>query len=375
LHPDSSLASRSAVAETREAKLERLIAALINNLVGIDDPDGAFLVGTIDGRAYDIKSWQAWDWTQGVGLYGLAQAHNRTADPTYLEHIVRWYKERSREPAPVKTINTMAPMYALAHLAEATNDTSLHPTLSEWAEWAMHGLPRTREGGFQHVVIDLPNKGQLWDDTLFMTAIPLARIGLLLGRSDYVEEAVRQFIIHAKYLTHRQSGLWFHGWSFETRNHLSAARWARGNSWVTMAIPDLLELTGSMLDGAVGLSLRETLAVQVEALASCQREDGLWPTLLDDPDSYGEASATAGFACGILKGVRLGLLDSKWRSVAEHAVESVIAQIDPVTGALGQVSFGTPIFDTLDEYRTVPLTTMPYGQAMAVLALNEALRG
>ena len=33
-----------------------------------------------------------------------------------------------------------------------------------------------------------------------------------------------------------------------------------------------------------------------------------------------------------------------------------------------QVSFGTPVFDDLDGYRKIPLTSMPYGQSLALLA-------
>jgi unsaturated rhamnogalacturonyl hydrolase len=39
------------------------------------------------------------------------------------------------------------------------------------------------------------------------------------------------------------------------------------------------------------------------------------------------------------------------------------------------VSFGTPVFSDLDGYRRIPLTSMPYGQAMAILALGEYKRG
>ncbi len=38
------------------------------------------------------------------------------------------------------------------------------------------------------------------------------------------------------------------------------------------------------------------------------------------------------------------------------------------------MSFGTPVFNDLDGYRNVKLTSMPYGQAMAILALGEFKR-
>ena len=40
-------------------------------------------------------------------------------------------------------------------------------------------------------------------------------------------------------------------------------------------------------------------------------------------------------------------------------------------GELTQVSFGTPVFNTIQEYKDIPLTSMPFGQSMALLALVE----
>ena len=54
----------------------------------------------------------------------------------------------------------------------------------------------------------------------------------------------------------------------------------------------------------------------------------------------------------------------------ENWLLSWIEHIDE-TGELQQVSFGTPVFDTLQGYKDIPLTSMPYGQSMAILALVE----
>ncbi len=43
-------------------------------------------------------------------------------------------------------------------------------------------------------------------------------------------------------------------------------------------------------------------------------------------------------------------------------------------GELRQTSFGTGMGRDLDFYRHIPLTSMPYGQAMAMLCLTEYLR-
>lgn len=108
-------------------------------------------------------------------------------------------------------------------------------------------------------------------------------------------------------------------------------------------------------------------------LAKCQDESGLWHTLLDDPHSYLEASATAGFAYGILKAVRKRYVGRHYAQVAEKAIRGIVKHISP-EGELLQTSFGTGMGHDLDFYRHIPLTSMPYGQAMAMLCLTEYLR-
>ena len=104
----------------------------------------------------------------------------------------------------------MSPLLTAAYLHEAKHANYL-AHLDSWAEWVMHDMPRTDEGGLQHITYLVDNYQQLWDDTLMMTVLPLAKIGLVLNRPDYVEEAKRQFMLHTKYLADPVTGLWFHG--------------------------------------------------------------------------------------------------------------------------------------------------------------------
>ncbi|PAV19489.1 glycoside hydrolase family 105 protein [Pyrrhoderma noxium] len=358
------------------------IRKLIHCLVNITDDSGEFLMTLADGRVIDTKGWNDWEWTHGVGLYGLLKFHQITLDESALQIILEWYKNRF-EAGTTKNVNTMSPLLTAAYMHEAKKaDYLVH--LESWAEWVMHDMPRTEEGGLQHATYLTENKGQLWDDTLMMSVLPLAKIGLVLDRREYVEEAKRQFMLHVKYLADLETGLWFHGWTFEGRHHFARARWARGNCWITISIPDFLELLSpstspdpSSPDYGIRLFLISTLRAQVDALIPLQdSSSGLWHTLLDDPTSYLEASASAGFAYGILKALRLRLLpreDPKYIGSALRAIKGVIDNINE-KGELERVSFGTPVFDSLDEYKQVKLTSMPYGQSCALLALTEYLR-
>lgn len=355
------------------SELLQLIHRVRDNLVNITDPGGEFLLHLDDGRVIDTKGWAGWEWTHGIGLYGMLHYYQQTGDAVTRQIIDDWFSARLAEGVPTKNVNTVCPFLTLAWRYEETGNPAWRPVLERWAEWVMYDMPRTEQGGLQHIVYNNENHQQLWDDTLMMSVLALAKIGQLLARPEFVEEASFQFLLHTQYLMDRETGLWFHGWTFDGRHHFAGARWARGNSWLTIAIPDFLDMMNWPPQHATRRFLQQVLESQVNALAGRQHESGLWHTLLDDPHSYPEASATAGFAYGILKAVRRRYLPATCLPMAENALRGVIAHID-AQGELKQVSFGTAMGSDLDYYRNVPLTSMPYGQAMALLCLTEYLR-
>ncbi|GBU13543.1 unsaturated glucuronyl hydrolase [Enterobacterales bacterium] len=355
------------------SELQGLICKVTDNLVNIEDKTGEFLLRLDDGRVIDTKGWAGWEWTHGIGLYGIYQYYQQTGDGKMRAIIDNWFAARLAEGTPTKNVNTMSPFLTLAYRYEETGNPLWRPYLERWAEWVMYEMPRTDKGAMQHIVYNNENHQQMWDDTLMMSVLPLAKIGKLLGKPEYVEEATYQFLVHVQYLMDRETGLWFHGWTFEGHHNFAEARWARGNSWLTIAIPEFLELVDLAENNATRRYLLQVLESQVAALAKCQDASGLWHTLLDDPHSYLESSATAGFAYGMLKAVRKRYIDASYAPVAEKAVRGVIKHINPA-GELTQTSFGTAMGNDLDFYRQIALTSMPYGQAMAILCLSEYLR-
>lgn len=371
------------------------IDLLINQLISLRDHDQKYIYHLPDGRTLDTKSWLGWDWTHGVGLYGIWKYYELTGRPDLLAAIEAWFAHQFRDGAGTeKNINTMSVFLTLACVYEKTRNPTYLPWLEAWAEWAMDGLPRTEYGGMQHITYVKENRQQLWDDTLMMTALPLAKIGKLLGRERYVEEALRQMCVLIQYLFDHKTGLFFHGWKFEdgegaagtgTGHNFAQARWARGNSWLTIVIPEMLELLDEDTSPAMG-ALRShfvnTLEAQCRSLAKLQEDSGLWRTLLDvsvEEGSYPEASATAGFAYGIMKARRKRYLGrgregkENYDEVAAKAIKSVLENVSP-EGELLQTSFGTGMGDSLQFYKDIPKTAMPYGQAMAIMALGEYAR-
>ncbi|WJH35485.1 glycoside hydrolase family 88 protein [Paenibacillus sp. CC-CFT747] len=123
----------------------------------------------------------------------------------------------------------------------------------------------------------------------------------------------------------------------------------------------------------MSLFLCGSLERQAKALRPLQAPSGRWHTLLDDPSSYEETSATAAFAYGLLKAIRCGYLSRDYEPMAWRAFQGVLDQIDP-DGTVHGVSYGTGMGRTLQAYKDIPLCPMPYGQSMALLMLVEGLK-
>lgn len=354
------------------SEIETIIDRLICKLTKISDDSGDFLLTMDDGRKVDDKSWNVWNWPQGIGLFGLFINAQNTGNEKAMKALKDWFDQGLRQGTPPKNVNTMAPFLAMAYLYELEGDEKYVPYLEQWAEWVMCDMPRTPENGLQHETYGSSRTNQLWDDTLMMTVLPLAKIGLLLGRDDYVEEAKYQFLVHIKYLVDTSTGLWFHGWSFEGRHNFAGALWGRGNCWATIAIPVFLDILNLPKGDPLRAFLIATLEDQVAALEKYQSESGLWHTLIDDSTSYEESSATAGIAYGILRGVHKRYIDPKYSDVAEKAILGLLDCIDE-DGEVSKVSVGTPVGETKDFYKTIDTTAMPYGQSLTILALTELL--
>ena len=347
------------------ATLDRLVAGLTH----LKD-EGRFHEPNLDGTAGDYISFEAWEWPQGVGLYGLIRLWQATGRPELRRLVEHWYADRLAEGLPRLNVNTTAPMLGLAVLWAATGEARWQAPLDGWAGRVMTELGRTGEGGFAHHVSDKVNEDELWDDTLYMVALFLAAYGQASGRRELVDEAVRQFLVHARYLADPASGLWFHGWTFAGRHNFARARWARGNAWIAAGILDLFDL--AELPAPVAAFLRGVLVTQVDALLPLQAPSGAWRTLLDDLSAYEEISATAGIGYALLKGCRLGLGTPAWRAAGLQALRAVMDHVD-ADGTVRGVSYGTRMGHDLQFYRDIPLQPTAYGQSLAILCLAEAL--
>lgn len=312
-----------------------------------------------------------WEWAQGVGIYGLYCCARELENDEALDWLGKWIDKNIEKGLPERNVNTTAPLLTVSALGKDTGNEKYLAICREWAEWIIKDLPRTKFGGFQHVISNVLNHMQLWDDTLFMTVLFIAQMAMIDNKEEYLKECEYQFLLHSNYLQDRRTGLWFHGWTFEGSHNFANALWGRGNCWITAFIPDYLEITEG--NCSIKRYMISVLNAQVEALKKYQDSSGLWHTLIDDESSYLEVSATAGFAYGILKGIRMGILSEEYHEMAMKAAKGVIDNIAE-DGTVLNVSYGTGVGKTLQDYRDVPICPMTYGQALTIMLLTELMK-
>ncbi len=314
-----------------------------------------------------------WEWAQGVGLYGLMKYYQATKNEEILDYLVKWYDNNIEKGLPSRNINTTCPMLTLTYVYEYTKNEKYFELCKDWAEWLLNDFEHTSWGTLLHRGTGWEEWDYLHDialDTLFMSVLFLHRMGLLTGNEAYTNDAINQFLVHIKFLQDKKTGLFYHVWSFDEFHNFSEVLWGRGNCWFTVAVVDFLEKSGEKYE-AINYYLKSALLDQAQALKKYQNENGMWHTVINDPTSYVESSGTSGFGYGILKAVRLGYLPEEYREVGEKAVSAIIERVGE-DGAVGDCSYGTWISD-VEGYKSIPITPMAYGQALAMLLLVESL--
>ncbi|WP_407272081.1 glycoside hydrolase family 105 protein [Radiobacillus sp. PE A8.2] len=355
------------------------IELVANQLIDLKRPDNEERYSELgdDGEkiGYFARDFgmEEWDWPQGVGLLGLSKLQHYFGDQRYDAYMKTWMDTQKERGLPARNINTTAALLTLMNLDENEK------FCKDWMHWIMNELPRTEENGFQHVTTgktknDLKlHDSEIWLDTIFMTVLFSAKMGVKYDVLAWREESVYQLLTHIKYLYEKKERLFYHGWSFNNRDNFSEALWCRGNSWFTIGLPEYLEIMRDHLDHGVYDYLVQTYRAQVDALISLQSANGLWHTLIDDKESYLEVSGSAAITAGILKAIRIGILpESDYLPACKTAVEAVIDHISEDGTVLG-VSGGTPIGKTKQDYKNIIIAPMAYGQALTMVLLTESL--
>jgi Predicted unsaturated glucuronyl hydrolase involved in regulation of bacterial surface properties, and related proteins len=272
-------------------------------------------------------------WTWGEGLlgyaYGLLDDYSGRDDFTaFLSSYCDYYVAHQPE---VCSSDTSAPGLVTYSLWKKTKKLE-YEALTEKVLFYIKNEPRLLEGipnHFGHNGMSHLYPRSIWVDSLMMFSVFPA-----LYASENKDEKLLRYAaglptVFSQYLQDPKTGLWHHSYWVKRKKPYpgKGIYWGRGNGWVMAALPMLLErLPDSDPDKAGIIAIFKKTAA---ALLSCQHEDGLFSTLLQQK-SYEETSCSALIASGFFAGIRLGYLSKEtYLAPALRSFHAVMTNVLP----------------------------------------------
>lgn len=193
-----------------------------------------------------------------------------------------------------------------------------------------------------------------WADDMFMGIPFLIHAALYVGdpelRQELFDDAVRQVLGFNSQVWDPGARLYMHARYFG--NPAKLPYWARCNGWALWAMCEvLMHLPESHPDyGAILAHFQCHCA----SLLNHQDDSGLWPNVLNRPDSSLEVSGTAIFVMGMARGIQHGWLnESVFRPAVEKAWQALDREVDP-DGTVHRICMGSMCTEDVEYYMNRP---------------------
>jgi unsaturated rhamnogalacturonyl hydrolase len=306
------------------------------------------------------------DWGQSLLAYGLLAAVRTTDNTAAREFLRRWLTYHLGAGVHVTYfVGSWSIGLLYPDVVEVYPELGfqLREVGARIYEFIRSKAIRNGRGVILHNV-DLPH---VYVDTVYYSAPVLAKLGRLLDRDDWRDDAMSQIRMHMQILRDPATGFSIHCQE-NLSEHRSEGPWARGNGWIAMTCGELLaELEH---DSPERREVGEILLELSTALLPYQSPSGLWRTIITDAGAYEETSASAMFLFGMLRGRRFGVLPPSFDEPIDRCLSALLAQIDD-EGRLMGCSEGTwP--GTLEYYKGLACGEWWWGTGAMLLALREA---
>jgi rhamnogalacturonyl hydrolase YesR len=199
-----------------------------------------------------------------------------------------------------------------------------------------------------------PVKYTTWVDDMFMGIPFLVQAALQASGSEegaaFMDDAAHQVLEFNTQVWDEEAGLYMHARYFG--NPAKLPHWSRCNGWASWAMSEVLtHLSPAHPDHPVILAHFQR---HCASLLRFQHASGLWPNVLDHPESALEVSGSAIFVMAMARGVMHGWLDDAvFRPVVIKGWKGLEAQID-ADGTVHGICMGTMCTKDVSYYINRP---------------------
>ena len=324
---------------------------------------------------------------QGVFLSGVEKTWELTGDDRYINYIQQWIDSVISYTGDITKFNPgqlddLQPGILLFPLIKRTGDPRYELALETVAH-AIEVSPKCENGGFWHKSW---YRQQMWLDGLYMGGPFLAMYGAAKDRPDLFDLDLQQAELMRQVTRDEKTGLWYHAWSenrlvdwADKETGRSPEFWGRAIGWVPVAL--LEEMDFIPKEHPTWKRLGEIACELLMALLPWQDEKtGLWYQVVnkpEDPRNWLETSCTCLYAGGLMKAVRLGLIDKKYLEPAKKGYQGVIDRLtydEAGNVQIGGVCVGTGVGD-YEHYLNRPVSTNDlHGVGAYLLMCAEAAK-
>ena len=213
----------------------------------------------------------------------------------------------------------------------------------------------------------------VWADDLYMGTLFLMRYSVLKNDGVILDDAVNQFIQFKKLLFMPKIKLMSHVYNLKYGKQ-TGVPWGRGNGWVLFSLSELMNFLPREHEKYD--EIKTFFTELSEGFLNVMDADGMCHQVLDDDESYGEASCTAMCAAAFARGVRLGLLPEPYAAAAKKAVEALKKYCIDKDGNIYGVCVGSGYSFTREYYKYKLGWNIndTHGTGIVLIALEEVCR-
>lgn len=261
-------------------------------------------------------------WPTGLLAAGLWQcrqeavqerdAAQRTADKAMIDLVLEVYYDRwFQKGCPILWLDDLLAGETLLEICgayqekkqedgivSAENAERYKKAAEKMADFGM-AWPTNETGSFPY---RLQDNDYVFADTIGLACPFLYRYGVMYGRQEAMEAAVKQIVNFLAYGMDALTGLPYHGFSITDDCKYGIIGWGRAAGWMMRG------MTGCMITEYGRQRLEDSYVKMMNAVLGFQRKDGFFSWQLQAGEGPADTSATGMICASLKKGAELGIL-------------------------------------------------------------------